>query len=221
MNIKNLALIMLCIIICRYTCKAQSNENLCNPSSGFSVFLRSNEGYNGASHWKIKKFSDTKEDGSIVSKINYDTKDWYPAIVPGTVLNSLVYNKVYPEPYYGDNNRKNKNLIPDIADAGREFYHYWFRTEFEIPKDFAGKHVWLKFHGINYRCEIWVNGKYFGKMAGMFNTQSFDITSVADFNKKNVVAVSVLPIDFPGTTKLKDTRPGAVGENHNGGDGEI
>jgi mannosylglycoprotein endo-beta-mannosidase len=195
--------------------------HLCKPSSSLSVFLRSQKPYKGNSAWMIKKFDELNEDGSAISKKNYVAKDWLPAIVPGTVLNSLVADKIYPDPYFGDNNRKSEKLIPDIADAGREFYHYWFRTEFAIPKSFEGKHVWLKFHGINYRCEIWVNGTKLGKMEGMFNTQSFDITSIADFKNKNVVAVNVEPVDFPGTTMLKDNRPGAVGENHNGGDGMI
>jgi mannosylglycoprotein endo-beta-mannosidase len=221
MKIKFIILVALCVFIFKITIEAQTKENLCTPSSRLSVFLRSQEGYNGISPWKIKKYSDIKADGSIISKEDFNTSNWYPAIVPGTVLNTLVKNNVYPEPYYGDNNRKSKKLIPDIAEAGNEFYHYWFRTEFKIPKGFADKHIWLKFHGINYRCEIWVNGKNLGKMAGMFNTENFDITSLADFKNKNVVAVSVLPVDYPGTIKLKESRPGAVGENHNGGDGEI
>lgn len=200
---------------------SQTKEHLCKPSSNLSVFLRSQKVYNGGVVWKMVKHGNVKEDGTVISKNDYKTKNWLPAVVPGSVLNSLVENKIYPEPYYGDNNRKSKKLIPDIADTGREFYHYWFRTEFNIPKSFEGKHVWLKFHGINYKCEIWVNGSKLGNMAGMFNSQSFDITSAASFAKKNVVAVDIQPVDFPGTTMLKDTRPGAVGENHNGGDGMI
>ncbi|MBX3007067.1 MAG: beta galactosidase jelly roll domain-containing protein [Melioribacteraceae bacterium] len=200
---------------------SQSISYLNNPSSEQSLFLRSKKNYNGNSEWTIKKFSDTKEDGSIISRPGYKSDSWLPAIIPGTVLNSLVANKIYPEPYYSDNNRKSKKLIPDISDVGREFYHYWFRTDFRIPQSFKGKRVWLKFHGINYRCEIWVNGKFLGKMEGMFNSQSFDITSIADLNNENAIAVNMQPVDNPGTTMLKDKRPGAVGENHNGGDGMI
>lgn len=199
----------------------QEKEYLCKPSGKLSVFLRSVEDYNGASHWKMARFSEVRDNGGQISKSGYETTKWLPAVVPGTVLHSLVKNNIYPDPYFGDNNRKSKRLIPDIADTGREFYHYWFRTEFEIPKSFEGKHVWLKFNGINYRCTIWVNGKKLGTMAGMFNAQSFDISSVASFTSKNAVAVDILLVDFPGTTMLKDNRPGAVGENHNGGDGII
>ena len=66
-----------------------------------------------------------------------------PAMVPGTVLNSLVRNKVYPAPDYGLNNKKTQKLIPDLNEAGRDFYTYWFRTEFALPPAYKGKTVWL------------------------------------------------------------------------------
>ena len=70
-------------------------------------------------------------------------------IVPGTVRNSLVYNKEYPEPYYGVNNKLESGKIPDISKVGREFYTYWFRTEFDVPESFAGKTIWLQPDGGN------------------------------------------------------------------------
>ncbi len=204
------------------TVHAQTSASLSKASSENSIFLRSQKGYNGKTEWKIKKAGDVKAGGAELSKAGYKSSDWYSAIVPGTVLNSLVSNKVYPEPYYGDNNRKERKLIPDIADAGRDFYNYWFRTEFSVPASFAGKKIWLKFHGINYRSEIWLNGKKLGDMAGMFNSQSFDITSIASLKTKNVLAINVLPVDIPGTSnRANNNRQGAVGENKNGGDGEI
>lgn len=71
--------------------------------------------------------------------------------LPHGVLNSLVYNKVYPEPYYGVNNRLEEHRIPDLSQAGRDFYTYWFRTEFEVPAAFSGKTVWMQLDGIRDR----------------------------------------------------------------------
>jgi hypothetical protein len=201
---------------------AQQQPHLTAPSSSNSVFLRSKNEHNGAYAWKIKKVSDVQATGTEVSSPSYNDAGWQPAIVPGTVLHSLVNNGVYPDPYFGDNNRKTRQLIPDIAEAGREFYHYWFRTAFSVPASFAGKRIWLKFHGINYRCDIWVNGKQVGNMAGMFNDQSFDITDIANRNGQNSLAVNLLPVDVTGSnSKPRQNRPGAIGENRNGGDGEI
>ncbi|UKT65934.1 glycoside hydrolase family 2 protein [Pedobacter mucosus] len=196
--------------------------SLSQHSAANSIFLRSVQTYNGTSKWQMQKVSAIKEGDAEISKANYQTKEWLPAIVPGTVLNTLIANKVYPEPYYGDQNRKERKLIPDIGDVGLEFYHYWFRTAFAVPKKFVGKRVWIKFHGINYRSEIWVNGKHIGTMAGMFNAQEFDITSLIKFAGENILALKVKPVDVPGTSnKPIKQRPGAIGENGNGGDGEI
>ncbi|WP_346316416.1 sugar-binding domain-containing protein [Chitinophaga sp. YIM B06452] len=195
----------------------QQAAHLCRPSADLSLFLSSGK----TIRWQMQQAAKAG-DGRDISSVNYDSKTWLPAQVPGTVLTNLAANKIYPDPYYGDNNRKKRNLIPDIAEAGREFYHYWFRTDFRIPAAYKGKRIWLKFNGINYRCAIWLNGARLGEMAGMFNDQSFDITGLANLNGKNVLAVDVQPVDFPGAyDKVGAKRTGAVGENHNGGDGEI
>ncbi|RQO75771.1 glycoside hydrolase family 2 [Pedobacter sp. KBW06] len=195
---------------------------LSDRSAPLSIFLRSASDVDVPVKWEMKKVTEVKENEMKVSSVNYNSTNWMPASVPGTVLNSLVNNKIYPDPYFGDNNRKERNLIPDLNDVGVEFYHYWFRTQFTIPKKFAGKRLWLKFHGINYRCEIWMNGQKLGDMAGMFNSQQFDVTRLANTQGKNTLAVKVKPVDVPGSSNnSKKSRPGAVGENFNGGDGEI
>lgn len=202
--------------------QAQQNIGLSSPSATQSIFLRSTAGHHGAYKWEMKPVKDAGDDGAKVSSDGADARGWQPAIVPGTVLNSLVANKVYPEPYYGDNNRRSKKLIPDMADVGRSFYHYWFRTPFQTPKTSVGGRTWLKFHGINYSCDIWLNGKKAGTMQGMFNDQSFDITALLQSTGRNILAVSVAPVDFPGSYYKKGrASTDAVGENHNGGDGEI
>ena len=104
-----------------------------------------------------------------------------------------------------------------MANAGREFYTYWFRTEFEVPASFKGRRIWLEPEGINYRAEIWVNGYLMGNMAGMFNNQPYDITDKVKAGEKSVLAIRVYPVDVPGTSLPKSW--GAVGEWHNGGDG--
>jgi mannosylglycoprotein endo-beta-mannosidase len=115
-----------------------------------------------------------------------------------------VYNKIYPEPYYGLNNKLESNLIPDIYHAGRDFYTYWFRTEFETPTaDFKGKRTWLQVDGINYRAEIRLNGCMVGNIAGMFYRDHIDISDYVYSEKKNILAIKVYPVDVPGTIKSK------------------
>ena len=196
--------------------------NLCNPSSANSFFLHSSTGYNAGYNWSLKKASEVRGKGDEISLGNYQMAGWLPAIVPGTVLTSLVANKVYPDPYFGDINRRSNHMIPDMADSGREFYHYWYRTNFKVPASFSKKRVWLKLHGINYKCTVWLNGKELGSLAGMFNTKAFDISFIAHFDQTNTLALDVDPVVVPGQSgPKKEKRNGAVGENSNGGDGEI
>ncbi|ULT41909.1 beta galactosidase jelly roll domain-containing protein [Niabella defluvii] len=199
---------------------AQQGVYEMNRSARQSVSLNSSGSTGRSDSWSMKQYSEAG--GGEVSSPGYRADGWLPAIVPGTVLNSLVYNKVYPEPYYGDNNRRSRGLIPDLHDAGAEFYHYWFRKTFKVPATFTGKKLWLKLHGINYRAGVWLNGKKLGTMAGMFQPASFDVTDIVNRKGENVVAVEVSPVDIPGSV-FRDgkKRTGAVGENNNGGDGEI
>ena len=122
------------------------------------IYLDSKEGHGGTAAWAMKKAGDVSLPAEQLSMPGQTTTDWMPAIVPGTVLNSLVFNKVYPEPYYGVNNKLDSNLIPDLSKAGRDFYTYWFRTEFTLPESYADKRVWMQLDGINYRAEVWLNG---------------------------------------------------------------
>ena len=107
---------------------AQSQpENLYRKAD--RIYIDSQEGHGGAFEWKMLKAGDAQDSAEKISQPGYVVKEWLPAIVPGTVLNSLVHNKVYPEPYFGMNNKLDKGIIPDLATAGRDFYTYWFRAK--------------------------------------------------------------------------------------------
>ncbi len=187
--------------------------------SADKIYLDSKEQHKGQFTWTMKKAGDLSAGAALISSADYKEQDWLPAIVPGTVLNSLVYNKVYPEPYYGINNKLNNNIIPDIAVVGREFYTYWFRTTFTIPNNYKDKNIWLQIDGINYRAEIWVNGNLLSTVSGMFQRDYIDITDFAKLGEQNGLAIKVYPVDVPGTNKAKPWR--ARGENRNGGDGNM
>lgn len=65
-----------------------------------------------------------------------------------------------------------------------------YRRDFEIPKDWDGREVYVDFDGVDSFFYLWINGKYVGFSKNSRNTASFDITSY--LNKgKNVMAVEV------------------------------
>ena len=218
---RNRIILFLGITIC-CSCLCYGQE--VTTERAYNAVLSSHDGHKGQFSWKMKKADDLKVKTEDVSTSKVSTDDWMPAIVPGTVLNSLVYNGVYPEPYYGLNNKLESNLIPDLYHTGRDFYTYWFRTEFETPsQSYKGKKTWLQVDGINYRAEVWLNGNMVGNIAGMFYQDHIDITDYIHLDKSNILAVKVYPVDVPGTVKPKGRKAiGALNDEfQNGGNGEI
>ena len=143
---------------------------------------------------------------------------WLPAKVPGTALQTLVANKVVPEPYEGLNNKYELGLIPDLRDS-RDFYTVTYRTRVRIPAEWKGRKVFMRPNGINYRGEIKINGLMATVTAGMFQRNVIDVTYLVKVGEENELVVRVSPLDIPGGPASKPW--GAPGEVHNGGDGMI
>ncbi|XP_020578190.1 mannosylglycoprotein endo-beta-mannosidase-like [Phalaenopsis equestris] len=118
---------------------------------------------------------------------------WMEAAVPGTVLGTLLKNKLVPDPFYGLNNE----AILDIADSGREYYTFWFFTTFET-KLMENQHAALNFRGINYSGKAYLNGHERILPKGMFRRHSLDITDILNPDGKNLLAVIIYPPDHPG-----------------------
>jgi beta-mannosidase len=147
--------------------------------------------------------------GEAVSQPGYAPDNWYPATVPGTVLTTLVNNKVYPEPLWGENNRPDK--IPESLCRAS----YWYRVQFTVPAANAGKRTWLNFYGINYMAEVFVNGKKAGDIKGAFARGQFDVTPFVKPGETAAVAVRILPPPHPGNPQEQTVQ---LGLGPNGGD---
>lgn len=186
----------------------------------YTHILKSQKEHGGDYVWKMKKASEVGVPAEKLSLPGYNDADWMEAIVPGTVLHSLVENGVYPDPYYADNNDIEKGLIPDLARSGRDEYTYWFRTKLEFPYDVDhGRRIWMQFDGVNYHAEVWLNGRLLTTWTGMFWEERVEISEFIRLKEENVLAIKVTPIDSPGT--LAGRTWGAGKEFHNGGDGWI
>ncbi|KAL5701850.1 mannosylglycoprotein endo-beta-mannosidase [Ranunculus cassubicifolius] len=118
---------------------------------------------------------------------------WIEALIPGTVLGTLLKNKLVPDPFYGLNNEE----IIDIADSGRDYYTFWFYTTFHSTP-LAHQYVDLNFRAINYSAEVYVNGHKKVLPKGMFRRHSLDVTDILHLDGQNFLAVLVNPPDHPG-----------------------
>lgn len=158
--------------------------------------------------WKAKRASELTVDGTIISASDFQFYDWMEAVVPGTVLTTLMHNNKVPDPFYGMNNE----LIPDIYETGPEYYTFWFQKEFTLPDLKSGQQVWLKFRGINYLANVFLNGQRVNTdtHVGMFLREKYLITPFLNQSGANNLAVLVEP-------------PSPVGKANGGqgGDGTI
>ena len=144
--------------------------------------------------------------GESLSSPSYHEDNWYPAIVPGTALTTLIANGVYPDPDYGLNNM----AIPESLNR----QDYWYRSHFVAPADLAGRQLTLTFNGINYDAQVWLNGARLGRVRGAFVRGIFDVSSLVKPGAENVLAVRVSPPPHPGIPHEQSI---AAGPGQNGG----
>src|SRR5207237_9943324 len=72
---------------------------------------------------------------------------------------------------------------------------WWYRTEVLVPPVPSGQRLWLNFDSINYRANIWLNGKLIADskhVAGMYRGFEFDVTDTV-LAGINAFAVEVIP----------------------------
>ncbi len=182
-----------------------------------NVLFYANAQYYLHSNWKLCKSTIVNDTGINISKPGYPINNWMDAVVPGTVLTSLIKNSVFSDPYF-DYNFLN---IPDISTAGRDYYTYWYRLPFLVPDTMKGKTIWLNLRGINYTAEIYLNGNVVSPgYKGMFLRRAFDITDFVTNSDTNYLAIKIYPPDHPGIPSLAIMGKDA-GSFSNGGNGEI
>lgn len=156
-------------------------------------------------NWSIQSSGKTGAGGEVISTASFQPHDWYRTTVPASVLSALVRNHVYPDPYSGMNlraipgttypigeNFSNLEMPPGSPFAGS----WWYRTDFEIPAAWSGQTLWLKFDGLNFRANVWLNGRRIAdsdKMAGAWRVFEFDVTETAEPGRLNTLAVEVFP----------------------------
>lgn len=138
--------------------------------------------------WHVASSEKINENGAQLSSPGYKTNDWYSAVVPSTIMGTLVKNNLYPDLFMGDN--LSKVPVKQFEKA------WWYRNEFSLPKDLKDKTVKLEFDGIVYRANIWLNGKKIGDSAsvkGVFRRFVFDVTDYVSKSGMNCLAVEIFP----------------------------
>ncbi|MDR1056728.1 MAG: beta galactosidase jelly roll domain-containing protein [Prevotellaceae bacterium] len=140
--------------------------------------------------WELSGSTAIIENGQSLFDPRLNTASWYNATVPGTVLTTLLEQGIYPDPYFGLNNLN----IPDTLCR----MDWWYRVVFDYPQTLADNRVNLLFNGINYRAEVFLNGKKLGNINGAFVRGNFPVSDVIHKTGENVLLVHIFPPDNPG-----------------------
>lgn len=156
-----------------------------------------------AAGWAIQSSAKVSAQGPALSRAGFDSAGWQRISVPNTVVGALVENGIYPDPYFGMNLRsipgtsypigERFTLLPTPDDSPFK-PSWWYRTEFEVPTTSAGRTSWLRFDGINYRANIWLNGTRIAddrEVAGAFRLYEFEVTRLLRPGEANALAVQV------------------------------
>lgn len=166
---------------------------------GFASTVSAREIFLLRENWHLQSSAKVKEKGEIISTTRFSPVDWYQTSVPTTVLAALVENKVYPDPYYGENLKSIPGYVEGrwlVMSKESPFYpSWWYRREFQLPDDYKGENITLHLDGINYRANIWLNGHKIADsdtVIGMFRRFEFSINDFVLIGQDNCLAVETI-----------------------------
>jgi len=176
--------------------------------------------------WTLQTSSKVEAKGNVISTPQYFPKGWHQVTVPSTVVAALVKDKTYPDPFFGLNlrafpgmdypiggNFSNIAMAPDSPFA----VSWWYRKQFTAPLAYKGKTIWLKFDGINYRANLWLNGKLLANsddIAGAWRTYELNVTDAVKPGAENVLAVQAFsPTEHDLAITFVDWNPAPPDKN--------
>jgi exo-1,4-beta-D-glucosaminidase len=154
-------------------------------------------------NWLVQSSCKVNEPGEVLSTSQFTPDHWYKTTVPSTVVAAQVANGEFHDISFGKNLRERPGMdYPigqmysnmDMPSSSPYACSWWYRTEFKLPADFKGRKVWLHFNGINYRANVWLNGKKLADatdVAGAYRIFELDSTPLIDQDRPNVLAVEV------------------------------
>jgi len=153
--------------------------------------------------WTLQSSAKVSASGETISQPGYVAEGWYAITVPNTVVGALVENGTYPDPYFGMNLRSLPGMTYPVA---KNFSHlpmapespfarsWWYRRELDLPASLRGRSVFVNVDGVNYRANVWFNGRRLAdskEVAGTFRRYAFDVTALARPGARNALAIEV------------------------------
>ncbi|WP_298534374.1 glycoside hydrolase family 2 protein [uncultured Algibacter sp.] len=114
-----------------------------------------------------------------------ETLVWNYAKVPGDVYTDLWKAGVIDDPYFGRNSVKAQWV---------QQYEWWYSKQFHVSESVDNKVVKIVFEGVDYACDVWLNGYFLGRHEGAFSGFSFDVTEYLRISSKRLESTNMLMI---------------------------
>src|SRR5690606_15591093 len=111
---------------------------------------------------------------------NRDHRFWRTGRVPGSVHDDLWRAGEIPNPYFERN-----SLLLEWIPARTWLY----RRSFGVPADWQGQRVQLRFEGVDYAAQFWLNGVLLGEHSSMYTPAVFEVGAHLAYGGDNVLAV--------------------------------
>lgn len=169
-----------------------------NAQPGFESFSMNNQlvkdlsGYN----WKMKMMRPGEGEKQGIHKIfpeDIETLVWNPAKVPGDVYTDLWKAGAIDDPYFGRNSVKAQWV---------QHYEWWYAAQFYVTEDVKNKYIRLEFDGVDYSCDVWLNGHYLGRHDGAFEKFNFEVTDYLRIGKDARRGANMLTVKLNPPTHI-------------------
>ena len=154
--------------------------------------------------WAVQSTRKVRAGGEAVSTPSFVPAGWYHATVPATVLAAQVAAGQFKDLYRGMNLRKvpgmtypiGLNSFSNVPMRKNSPYAvaWWYRTEVALPAALAGQRIWLHLGGVNYRANLWINGRRVSTdkdIQGAYRIYDLDVTADLKPGQRNVIALDV------------------------------
>lgn len=138
--------------------------------------------------WYLQSSKSVTQTGADLSVKQVALNDWYKIEIPATIIAGLRQNGLFEDIYFSNN-------IENVSTKDFE-NSWWYVKDFKIDNYSDNEYYSLNFEGINYRANVWLNGKLIASantIEGPFRMFNFDITNLAEAD--NRVAVEIFPPD--------------------------
>lgn len=138
-------------------------------------------------NWKFRKKGDTK---------------WYKASVPGTVHTDLLENKIIPDPFFGDNEKK----LQWIENENWEYSTTFRLSDKELKQD----NIELQFEGLDTYAKVFLNDSLILSADNMFRIWTVEIKKYLHKEKNKLYILFESPVGKgkEESAKLSYTLPG-------------